>query len=406
MINAWQDRPWEAVDKTTGEVLSIDEPPPIHEAAEGFPMASDEAIADLAADILKVGLLTPLKMLDGKLLDGRNRLLACEKADVAPRFEIISGDDPYELAWSFNGERRDLNEVVKYLCWRWCEAGSREVALTRKEVADGKAGRLKGNKNAAKDAEKRFATNDGEPYREEHARRTSTLIAAKLGTGRASVEKGNRIADSVYEPPVRLCRMKVTEALRQIRKAELKDKIAELPDDIYRVIYADPPWQYNDARQTGDHRETTGAFKHYATMSIGEITAMDVDSIAAEDAVLFMWATFPLLAEGLAVVKAWGFNYKTAIVWDKQRSNFGNYHDACAELLMIATRGSCTPEVDQRASQVQAYPRDRHSAKPDEFRKMIDTLYPSGPRIELFRRGDAPEGWDIWGAEADVDTAA
>ncbi len=115
---------------------------------------------------------------------------------------------------------------------------------------------------------------------------------------------------------------------------------------------------------------------------------------------LFCWATFPLLPDALKVIAAWGFSYKTAFVWDKGTGAFGHYHNAAAELLVVATRGSCTPDADRREDQVQAYPRGRHSAKPEAFRDLIDRLYPHGPRIELFHRGPAPIGWEVWGNEA------
>ena len=117
----------------------------------------------------------------------------------------------------------------------------------------------------------------------------------------------------------------------------------------------------------------------------------------------------PLFPEALEVVKAWCFKYKTAIVWDKGRGWMGNYHNAEAELLIIATRGSCLPDLTQkRVDQIQRYPRVKkttgniHSRKPLEFRKLIDSLW-SGPRIELFQRGDTvPENWHVWGAESGI----
>src|SRR5262249_2709634 len=95
--------------------------------------------------------------------------------------------------------------------------------------------------------------------------------------------------------------------------------------------------------------------------------------------------------------------YKTAFVWAKGRPNFGHYHNASAELLMVCTRGSCTPDAKHLESQVQTIERTgRHSEKPEDFRAMIDRMYPHGKRIELFRRGEAPESWEIWGNEAKV----
>jgi len=172
-----------------------------------------------------------------------------------------------------------------------------------------------------------------------------------------------------------------------------------LPEGTYPVLYADPPWQYNDARVALPGWQGSAAAHHYATMPTDDICALPIASIIAPDAVLFCWATFPMLPDGLRVVAAWGFDYKTAIVWDKERPAFGNYHDASAELLLIATRGSCVPEDASAVHQVQRFPKSKHSAKPEEFRQLIEKLYPNGPRIELFRRGTPPEGWQVWGNE-------
>jgi hypothetical protein len=87
--------------------------------------------------------------------------------------------------------------------------------------------------------------------------------------------------------------VKATEALRQIKKAEVRGKVAALPDGKFRVIYADPSWSYNDARQTGDHRESTGALHHYSTMTNDELRALDVKSIAAVEAEIVKRRTPP-----------------------------------------------------------------------------------------------------------------
>lgn len=199
----------------------------------------------------------------------------------------------------------------------------------------------------------------------------------------------------------------LNQKLRAAHRATLAERSTRLPAGKFRVIYADCPWKYGDERVgfTGEH---VAAAAHYPTMTVDELCALNVKSLAAPDAVLFQWATFPLLPDALAVVAAWGFTYKTALVWDKGRpNNQGSYHDARAELLLIATRGSCAPEVDVRPRQVQEIQRgDRHSGKPDDFRALIDAMYPSGPHIELFRRGDAPAGWSVWGNEAATGKAA
>ena len=198
--------------------------------------------------------------------------------------------------------------------------------------------------------------------------------------------------------------VKPSVALRDVKRSTLSTRIAALPEGKHRVIYADPPWKYGDERG-GIEKADTAAAAQYPTMPTTDICALDIRSLAADDAVLFLWATFPLLEDALAVVRAWGFHYKTSFVWDKQRSNIGNYHDARAELLLICTRGSCPIEIDTRPNQVQSIARGKHSAKPEAFRELIDLMYPTGPRIELFRRGDAPANWKTWGNEATTEAA-
>lgn len=141
-------------------------------------------------------------------------------------------------------------------------------------------------------------------------------------------------------------------------------------------------------------------------MSLSELSSLGIKDLSTDDAVLFLWATSPLLPDALKLSDAWGFKYKSAFIWDKVKHNMGHYNSVRHELLLICTRGSCTPDVVRLFDSVQSIERtDKHSEKPEEFRVIIDTLYPHGSRIELFRRGAAPEGWAVWGNEAE-DSAA
>lgn len=159
----------------------------------------------------------------------------------------------------------------------------------------------------------------------------------------------------------------------------------------YRVIYADPPWSYGDKQDTD---KLGGAVKHYTTMSIKELCELPIPS--KKDAVLFMWVTSPLLEECFEVINAWGFKYKSSFIWDKVAHNMGHYNSVRHELLLICTKGNCTPDVPKLYDSVVSIERTEHSRKPHEFRDMIDTLYPAGERLEMFAR-EAPEGWDVWG---------
>ena len=195
----------------------------------------------------------------------------------------------------------------------------------------------------------------------------------------------------------------LTEARRRAQHAARPAVV--LPKGTYRVLYADPPWQYRDTRaglgaesQKTDRAETA-AEQDYPTMSVDDLCALPVKDLTASDSVLFCWATFPLLPDALRVVAAWGFAYKTAFVWQKPRGSFGHYHKADAELLLVTTRGSCTPDDETRHSQVVRADARGHSRKPEVFRELIDTLYKHGPRIELFARRPPPHPWRAWGNE-------
>jgi N6-adenosine-specific RNA methylase IME4 len=186
------------------------------------------------------------------------------------------------------------------------------------------------------------------------------------------------------------------ELRRAVRRLRKTGEPAALPASGYRVIYADPPWQYGD---TLLNMPGAGAEDHYPSMSIDELCAMRVEDLATSDAVLFMWVTSPLLEECFPIIRAWGFEYKTSFVWDKVKHNMGHYNSVRHELLLVCTRGSCTPDVPTLIDSVQSIERSgRHSEKPQEFRTIIDTLYPTGKRLELFARAPV-DGWDVWGNE-------
>ena len=186
-------------------------------------------------------------------------------------------------------------------------------------------------------------------------------------------------------------------ALRRSKRLASFDA-GPLPDGPFRVVYADPPWAYDDSGVITTKGGYGRAERHYPTMSIEDLCALDVRSRVADDAVLFLWVTSPLLGECWPVIEAWGFDYKTSIVWDKRAHNYGHYVSVRHELLLICTRGSCTPdEPTPMPESVMAIRRSsEHSEKPQEFRALIERLYPLGSRLELFAREAVP-GWVAYG---------
>tara|TARA_R100001530_G_C4297933_1_gene149727 strand:- start:496 stop:1122 length:627 start_codon:yes stop_codon:yes gene_type:complete len=180
----------------------------------------------------------------------------------------------------------------------------------------------------------------------------------------------------------------------RLQTQENKKEQTELPTDKYRIIYADPPWNYgNSGLDDYGHAE-----RHYPTMSIQELCEMEVSDILDDNAVLFLWVTSPLLEDSFKIIKAWDFKYKTSFVWDKVKHNFGYYNSVRHEFLLIATKGSCIPDIKKLHDSVVSIERTKHSEKPEYFRSLIDELYPHGKRIELFARNKY-ENWDDWGNE-------
>ena len=190
----------------------------------------------------------------------------------------------------------------------------------------------------------------------------------------------------------------LSQARREVKAKEVTKRVS-LPNAKYRVLYADPPWSYNDKADAGAV-QAGGAERHYPSMSIAELCALPIPALCEPDAVLFLWVTSPLLFESAAVIKAWGFSYRASFVWYKMKHNMGHYNSVRHEFLLICVRGSCQPDVVKLFDSVVSEERTTHSKKPETFRTMIDTLYPNGKRLELFARG-AVQGWDTYGFEAD-----
>ena len=375
---------------------------PFHPAADAFPMMDKKRYRELLEDIRIHGQREPITLCDGMILDGRNRYKACLELGITPKTKVFEGD-PWAYVWSLNGQRRDLVAEQRYLIWKYCheqsEAWQAEQRRIKEEANRKRSEAMQGVPYAPKGKERKPEKVVQQSVGA-HTPPATKAKAAASKTNPGAVARGDKLVKNRPDlaEKVRLGLMKPAEAHRQMKRDEVKEKVRALPSGKYRIIYADPPWEYGDGR-TGDLITATGALHHYPTMSLSELKAMDIQGLAAEDSILFLWATVPLLPEALELAKAWGFTYKSHFVWDKVKHNMGHYNSVRHELLLICTKGSGTPEVSKLFDSVQVIERQEHSRKPEEFRMIIDTLYPSGPRIELFCRGEQPSGWEAWGNE-------
>jgi N6-adenosine-specific RNA methylase IME4 len=156
----------------------------------------------------------------------------------------------------------------------------------------------------------------------------------------------------------------------------------------FGTVYADPPWRY-------DNRASRGAAEdHYATLSLDEIAALPVRQLAARQAHLHLWTTNAFLFEARQVMAAWGFRYRSCLVWCKPQLGMGNYWRLSHEFLLLGVRGDLPFRRRGRKSWVVAR-REAHSSKPDVFRRLVARVSPAA-RIELFGRKRVP-GWTVFG---------
>lgn len=175
----------------------------------------------------------------------------------------------------------------------------------------------------------------------------------------------------------------------------------------FATLLADPPWQF--VNRTGKMAPEHKRLARYETMTTREICALPVDRVAREKAHLYLWVPNALLPDGLAVMQAWGFNYKTNIVWEKIRKDggpdgrgVGFYFRNVTELLLFGTRGKNNRTLAPGRRQVNfiAARKREHSRKPDEQYAIVEACSP-GPYLELFARGKRA-GWHSWGNQADA----
>lgn len=159
----------------------------------------------------------------------------------------------------------------------------------------------------------------------------------------------------------------------------------------FATIYADPPWQY------GNQGTRAATDNHYPTMTVAEICAEPVDAIASDDARLFLWTTTSFLRDSFDVIDAWGFEYKSQIIWCKPQMGIGNYCRVSHEILMIAARpkAGAWDDRDKNIKSWQVADRQKHSKKPGEFRGIVERLSPA-PYLEMYGR-EVKEGWTTYG---------
>lgn len=390
--------------------------------------AVDETKAKALADSMKqVGLITPITVRpDGdigvgyKLIAGAHRLAAAK---------MLRWDNITAIVVDVAAAEARIAEIDENLVRNELSPAERSMHIAeRKRLYE----------EAHPETKKGATLNKGNvPYRkvcETEAERFTADTAAKTGTSERKVQldasRGEKIDNLAKVVGTSLDKGEELDALaklpkpkqeelidraakgekvsaktesKKVARAEKEKALAEKTitvslaseSNVYGVIYADPPWRFESYSENGMDRS---ADNHYPTMSLIEIAALKVP--AADDCVLFLWATVPMLPEAFSVMDAWGFKYKSHVVWLKDRSGTGYWFRNKHELLLVGVKGDIpAPAMGTQLPSVVDWPLGRHSEKPLVFAKMIENYFPNLPKVELFCRSPLP-GWAAFGNEA------
>jgi N6-adenosine-specific RNA methylase IME4 len=372
----------------------------IHEAAHLFPKMQDQEFAELKEDIRINGLQMPILTFAGKVVDGCNRLQACIELGIIPRFEEIqaANESIWQAVVSINLHRRHLTEGQRAL-----------IAARLSNSSIGSNQHTAGAVSQTKVAADLGISVDSVSRGKKVLQHGIPELVEAVSSGRLNITSAAKLAELAKEDQSQLNFddiKAIQDASKAINKAKFETRRQERLQSIeakrannkpltsglgnFGVIYADPPWDYLSSSVP------------YPVMTLQEICDMPVKDISAEDAVLFMWCSNSLLPDALKVVEAWGFTFKTSMVWTKGVAGQGAYCRQMHETLLIGTKG-VVPEVPFSARPVSVlnYPRLEHSRKPPEVCDVIDAMYPELSKVELFCRGTPAPGWAGWGNECD-----
>ena len=356
----------------------------LHEVARFFPRMPDDKFEALVEDIRVHGVRQPILVYDGQILDGRHRWEACEELGIpCPSMEWVKNGSVIDLVVSLNRKRRDLTQsqaaAIAVYALPLYKAEAEERQGTRTDL---QAQMPEGERGQARD----------------HAARAFNVSPRYVEDAKWIRERSEERFQEVWRGKRTIAEVK-TELKRKERTAAILERAATAPapgeDEAYPVLYADPPWRYDFTLS-----ESRAVENQYPTWSVEELEQYPAP--AGEDCVLFLWATSPKLPEALRVLAAWGFDYKTCLVWVKDKIGMGHYARQQHELLLVGARGSLpVPAPETRPPSVIEADRREHSRKPDCVYDKIEAMYPeyAGYWCELFQRWPR-ENWVGKGFEA------
>jgi N6-adenosine-specific RNA methylase IME4 len=374
----------------------------LHELCKLFPPMQEDQFEALVEDIRENGLRDPIVIYENKILDGRHRYRACQVLGRQPVSFIYDGDDPLGYVISHNLTRRHMDESQRSM------VAARISNLKRGDNQYTVDTPIGGTSITQATAASKMSVGERSVQRARKVIDKGTQeLAEAVDAGKIAVSVAAKIAELDHERQQQIVadprpEQAIKKAARQDKEQALADKSIqqslEANTKLYGVIYADPPWRFETYSENGMDRS---ADNHYPTMSVFEMLSLDIP--AADNCAMFMWATVPMLPEALDLLDAWGFEYKSQLVWVKDRIGTGHWVRNKHEILLIATKGHVpAPAQGTQPPSVFELPVGRHSEKPAFFADMIASLYPNTPKLEMFAR-IGRVGWDVMGNEAPDD---
>lgn len=347
-----------------------------------LPSLTEEQQNGLEQDILMHGCLQPLITWNGVLVDGHHRYDICQKHGISFEIKEMQFDSELDaMYWSWNNQKNRRN-LSAY------ELGKQ--ALMFESLFKEKANINQGTRTD-------ILAISPKGLKSINTREEMAKIA---GIGSNTINKIKAIeatAPIEVKQKLQTQEISINQAYQQVKKDERKQEYIakiqnkELPAGKYQVIYADPPWQYSNSGFN------TSAEAHYNTMDIKAICELPINELADENSILFLWTTTAMAEEAFSVIKAWGFEYKTQMVWVKNTHIAGFYVYGKYELLYLATKGSFLP-IGEKVENIITGENSKHSKKPEQGYNIIEKMYPDCKYIELFAR-QTKQGWKAWGNE-------
>jgi N6-adenosine-specific RNA methylase IME4 len=380
-----------------------------HAAGATWPLIEGDEFDDLVESVKARGLDDDVILVDDLVLDGWNRLRACQAAGVKPRFRHYKGakdiDSLLEYVDTKNARRRHLSKSVR------AAIAAEAERLRQGNSAERKEGTAKSQAERAKKAgvserlvrRAELVHDKATPKLWDAVKRDRIAVDAAVEVVKLPAERQDELAQRAIDEGKEMKPGKVRALARQEAKREVVQRInselvAPMPIGPFSLIVVDYPWKYENS----DQHEGSRGHLPYPPMSMLEITdhAREATKRAADDCVLGLWVTNAHLLEVKGVLEAWGFTYQVPITWNKVHVGMGIAGPrGQTEHLIIAYKGEPQHTLNELTTLITAPREPGHSKKPDRFYDEL-AKHVAGRRLELFAVGPEREGWECWGAEA------